>query len=73
MQIIKCRYFVEHSFILLTEIIVGSRKELQDFCGFKSGDHFRLSVLLPLISARKIDLTIPDKPQSPKQRYFRHE
>ena len=50
-----------------------SRKELQDFCGFKSRDHFRLSVLLPLISAGKIDLTIPDKPQSPKQRYFRHE
>lgn len=49
-----------------------TRKELQEFCGYKSRDYFRNRILIPLINAGKIDMTIPDKPQSSKQRYVRH-
>lgn len=48
-----------------------TRKELQDFCGYKSRDYFRNKILIPLINAGKIDMTIPDKPQSSKQKYVR--
>lgn len=50
-----------------------TRKELQAFLGYKSRDYFRRKILLPLIEAGKIDLTIPDKPQSSKQQYVRHK
>lgn len=49
-----------------------TRKELQEFCGYKSRDYFRSKIFLPLINAGKIEMTIPDKPQSSKQRYVRH-
>ena len=49
-----------------------SRQEIQEFCGLKSRDHLRNKVLVPLIEAKKIDLTIPEKPQSSKQKYVRH-
>lgn len=51
--------------------IPRTRQEIQGFCGFKSKDHFRRNVLTPLIAAGKIELTIPDKPQSSKQQYKR--
>lgn len=49
-----------------------SRKEIQEFFGYKSRDHLRKKILIPLIESGKIDLTIPDKPQSSKQRYVWH-
>lgn len=49
-----------------------SRQEIQEFCGLKSRDHLRNKVLVPLINVKKIDLTIPEKPQSSKQKYVRH-
>lgn len=47
-----------------------SRAELQKFCEIKSRDHFRNTVLIPLLDSKKIRLTIPDKPTSSKQKYI---
>lgn len=33
-------------------------------------EHFRTSILLPLITNGKLLLTLPDKPKSPNQRYI---
>ena len=48
-----------------------SRKEIQDFCQIKSQDYFRKNILIPLISSGRLKRTIPDKPNSSKQRYIR--
>ena len=50
-----------------------TRKELQKFCNISSREYFRTKILNPLIEAKKIDLTIPDKPQSSKQKYIKHK
>lgn len=50
-----------------------TRKELQEFCNISSRECFRTKILNPLIEAKKIDLTIPDKPQSSKQKYVKHK
>ena len=50
-----------------------TRKELQDFCKYSSRDYFRTTILNPLIEAGIIDLTIPDKPSSLKQKYVKHK
>ena len=47
-----------------------TRNELMEFCGYKSSAHFRINVLNPLLSGGQIELTLPDKPSSPKQRYL---
>lgn len=46
-----------------------TREEMQQFCGIKSRDYFRTKILVPLISLKKIFPLIPDKPNSPKQKY----
>jgi ATP-dependent DNA helicase RecG len=46
-----------------------SRTELQEFCNITSRSYFRRKILNPLIDLNKIRLTIPDKPNSSKQRY----
>ena len=48
-----------------------SRIELQEFCGIKSQDYFRRNILLPLLESGRLKRTIPDKPNSSKQRYIR--
>lgn len=48
-----------------------TRSELQEFCGYRSPSHFREKILTPLLSGRQLVLTIPDKPNSPKQKYVR--
>lgn len=50
-----------------------TRKELQNFCNYSSRDYFRTKILKPLIDAGIVDLTIPDKPQSSKQKYVKHK
>lgn len=50
-----------------------TRKELQEFCNYSSRDYFRTKILKPLIDAKIVDLTIPDKPQSSKQKYVKHK
>ena len=49
-----------------------TRQEIQEFCGYKSRDYFRKNILTPLIEAGKVDMTIPEKPKSSKQRYVKH-
>jgi hypothetical protein len=45
------------------------RQEIQAALGLKHEDHFRGAYLVPAIKAGLIEMTIPDKPRSSKQRY----
>ncbi|MFH0800196.1 MAG: ATP-binding protein [Pseudomonadota bacterium] len=45
------------------------RKEIQEALGLKHEDHFREAYLLPAIRAGVVELTIPDRPRSSRQRY----
>lgn len=45
------------------------RRELQAALGLSHEEHFRNAYLLPAIEAGLIEMTIPDKPRSSKQRY----
>ena len=47
-----------------------TREEIQQFLGLKDREHFRLEILKPLIKNKMLLLTIPDKPNSPKQKYY---
>ena len=49
-----------------------TRTEIQEYLDIKSRDYFRSNILVPLIEAGLLDMTIPDKPKSSKQRYVRH-
>jgi ATP-dependent DNA helicase RecG len=49
-----------------------TRQEIQEYCGYKSKDYFRKHILNPLIESGKVDMTIPEKPHSSKQKYVRH-
>ncbi|MDA3860142.1 MAG: putative DNA binding domain-containing protein [Melioribacteraceae bacterium] len=46
-----------------------TNKEIMEHLGVRHREHFRNTLLLPLISEGEILLTIPDKPSSPKQKY----
>ena len=48
-----------------------TRTEIQEYCGYKSPSHFREKILAPLLKGGQLVLTIPDKPNSPKQKYVR--
>ncbi len=48
-----------------------TRKEMQEFIGISSRVHFKNNYLGPLLAEGKIRMTIPDKPNSSKQRYVR--
>ena len=45
------------------------RKQMQETLGLKDKDHFRDNYLNPAIENGYIEMTIPDKPTSPKQKY----
>jgi predicted HTH transcriptional regulator len=44
--------------------------EIMAFLGVKHRSYFRKNVLNPLIEAKRLSLTLPDKPSSPKQQYI---
>lgn len=46
-----------------------SLKELQSAVGLKHRPHFLKAYLEPLLSAKWLEMTIPDRPRSPKQLY----
>ena len=45
------------------------RRDLQSAMELKDDEHFRKAYLLPALEAGLIEMTIPDKPKSSKQRY----
>lgn len=52
-------------------ILVGemSRQELQEGLALKNDEHFRKAYLLPALGCGLVEMTLPDKPRSSKQRY----
>jgi ATP-dependent DNA helicase RecG len=48
-----------------------SRAELQLAVGLKHEEHFRDAYLKPAIALGLVEMTVPDKPRSSKQRYRR--
>ena len=57
--------------VRLLRVLSGemARLDIQEALGLKHEDHFRKSYLLPALQAGLIEMTIPDKPRSSKQRY----
>ena len=47
-----------------------STTEIMEHLGLKHREHFRSSILKPLLEKGVLMLTIPNKPNSPKQRYI---
>lgn len=47
-----------------------STKEMMEYLELSHREHFRDTLLLPLMAGGKLKMTIPDKPKSPKQRYI---
>ena len=47
-----------------------TREEIQKFLNIKDGKYLREKILKPLIKKQLLQLTIPDKPTSPNQKYF---
>jgi len=47
-----------------------TRNEIQQHLGLKNRDHFRKNILLPLINSGQLLLTLPEKPTSPKQKFY---
>jgi ATP-dependent DNA helicase RecG len=58
-----------HAAVLEASQDPRSREELQKAAGIRHRQHFLLEHLRPLLDAGLIELTIPDKPLSSKQRY----
>jgi len=46
-----------------------SREEMQTYLNLKHREYFRSDILKPLLVQGLLELTIPDKPRSPKQQY----
>ena len=46
-----------------------SRRELQQALDLTDPDHFRMAYLRPALDSGLVEMTLPDKPQSPSQRY----
>ena len=47
-----------------------SREEIQNHIKVKNRDYFRKEILNPLIQKDLLKMTIPEKPNSPKQKYY---
>lgn len=62
---------LEQRLVELTEFCVmpRSKREMMDFIGFTGTKNFRERYLVPLLKAEKIEMTIPDKPNSRNQKY----
>ena len=46
-----------------------SKREMLDYLDLTDSKNFRERYLVPLLNAGKIEMTIPDKPNSRKQKY----
>jgi len=47
-----------------------SRSEIQEASGLSDRKHFRNTILKPLLENGLLEMTIPDKPSSSKQKYL---
>lgn len=50
-----------------------TREEMQIFMNLNNRGYFRTNILNPLIKGGLLKLTLPDKPTSPKQKYYSEE
>ena len=50
-----------------------SATEIRRKLGLKDAKHFRTNYLEPALTAGLLEMTLPDKPRSPKQRYITTE
>ena len=59
----------------LVRVLEGemTRQQLQDALGLKDDEHFRRAYLQPALDAGLIEMTIPGKPRSSKQKYRRRK
>ena len=48
-----------------------TRAEMQEFCNISSREYFRKNILIPLLNSGQLKMTIPDKPNSSKQKYVK--
>lgn len=48
-----------------------TRQEMQEFIGITSREHFRKTILKPLLESGKIKMTLPNKPNSKNQKYIK--
>ncbi len=57
--------------VRLLSVLTGEmpRQQLKEALGLKDDEHFRKAYLLPALEAGLIEMTIPDKPRSSKQKY----
>ena len=57
--------------VRLLQVMLGemTRQSLQEALDLKHEDHFRKAYLIPALRSGLIEMTIPDKPRSSKQRY----
>ena len=51
--------------------LTRTRKEMQEFIGITSRDHFKKTFLIPMLDEGWLRMTIPDKPNSSKQKYIK--
>ena len=57
--------------VRLLSVLAGemARQQLKEMLGLKDDEHFRKAYLLPALEAGLIEMTMPDKPRSSKQKY----
>jgi len=57
--------------VRLLSVLAGemTRQQLKEALGLKDDEHFRKAYLLPALDAGLVEMTIPDKPRSSKQKY----
>ncbi|MDO4773495.1 MAG: AAA family ATPase, partial [Bacillota bacterium] len=62
---------VDQRLVELTEFcsIPRSKREMMNYLGLTDSKNFRERYLVPLLEAGKIEMTIPDKPNSRNQKY----
>lgn len=49
--------------------IPRKKAEIAKYCGYKDIKHFTKKYLIPLIEEGKLEMTIPEKPNSRNQKY----
>ena len=55
--------------LLLYCVEPRTTKEMMAHLDVSHREHFRDSLLIPLLDSGQLEMTLPDKPRSPKQRY----